>query len=120
MLEISRSLRRFEIPIHALQPVIEHGVVVTNSAQVAFEMLDIHGVETDQSSIETNVYLGEFFPKDKGPPIVRDDFLKLIQGPEYRNNIFVIDLLRRCKSSLVDAGIDIRLDPRRERINLGA
>lgn len=120
MLEISRSPRRFEIPIHALQPVIEHGVVVANSAQIAFEMLDIHGVETDQSSIKANVYLGEFFPKDKGSSILCDDFLKLIQGPKYRNNVLVIDLLRRREASLVDAGIDVRLDPRRERINLGA
>lgn len=40
---------------------------MSNHLDVTLEMLDIHGVESDNRRIQSDVDLGELFPEEVGP-----------------------------------------------------
>lgn len=117
MLEICRCLRSIDIPIHTLQPIIQHRIIMSDCAKVAFKMLDIDCIETNQCSIESNIQLGDLFPEYKRTAILSDEAFELIQCSKNRYNIFVIVFLCGSESSFVDASVYVGLHPWRDFVD---
>ena len=51
--------KRRHIPIQMAQPFMQCGVSGADVADVAFEMLHVHGVEADDGCVETDVGFGD-------------------------------------------------------------
>lgn len=55
MFKLSRVLEGREIPIQMLEPLVERGVSGANVADIAFEVLDVDGIEADDCGVEADV-----------------------------------------------------------------
>ena len=59
MFELRRFPKRRHIPIQMPQPFMQRWVSGADVADVAFEMLDVDGVEADDGRVETDVGFGD-------------------------------------------------------------
>ena len=59
MFELRCVPKRRHIPIQMAQPFMQRGVSGADVADVAFEMLHVHGVEADDGCVETDVGFGD-------------------------------------------------------------
>ena len=59
MLELGRFAKRRHIPVQVAQPVVDGRVAGADVADVAFEVLDVDGVEADEGRVEADVGFGE-------------------------------------------------------------
>lgn len=55
MLELCRLPKGRDIPVQLPQPFVQRRITRSDIADVAFEMLNVDGVETNNGGVETNV-----------------------------------------------------------------
>lgn len=61
MLKLRRAPKRTLVPIQLPHPLVQRRVPGPNVANVALEMLHVHGVEADDGGVETDVCFGDVF-----------------------------------------------------------
>lgn len=54
----------FNLPEHALKPIIQHGVIMPYQPEIRLEMLRIHRVETHKSRVREEIELRELGAQD--------------------------------------------------------
>jgi hypothetical protein len=58
VLKLGRVFEGWVIPVQMSEPLVEMRVAGANVAYVAFEVLDVDGVEADQGCVEADVCFG--------------------------------------------------------------
>lgn len=118
MLELRRFAKRRDVPVQMTQPLVDRRVSRANVAQVCFEVLHIHGVEADDSRVESDIGLGDavavhvLFTRKMG--------LDFVQCREKGDDGLFVCFLRSREAGLVDAVVDVVVDPVVGRLDLGA
>jgi hypothetical protein len=56
--KLGRVLEGWVVPVQMSEPLVEMRVAGANVAYVAFEVLDVDGVEADQGCVEADVCFG--------------------------------------------------------------
>ena len=59
MFELCCLSKSRDVPIQMPQPFVQSGIAGADVADVAFEMLHVHGVEADDGRVETDVCFGD-------------------------------------------------------------
>lgn len=59
MLKLRRLLERGNIPIQRSQPAMNSRVSRSDIANIALEMLNVHGIEPDNSRVQSDISLGD-------------------------------------------------------------
>lgn len=118
VLEVSRLFEAGDIPIQISQPVVQDGVFSPYHAQVAFEMLDIDGVEANDCCVSSYVELCELGSKYEGATILCCDLFESVQCSEDGKDVLVVCGLIFCEASFVNSRIEVTIDPFRVGIDL--
>jgi len=88
--EIGRLLEPRHLPIQMLHPGVEFGItiisfsfkeglLVSNRSNVAFEMLYVDGIESDDGDVQTNVRFSEFIAEQVFPRRLGEHVFETIQ-----------------------------------------
>lgn len=80
---------------------------MSNSSQVALEMLHIHRIKPDQGRIQSNIQFSQLLSQNKGSAMLCNDTLELVQCTKDGYDILVILCLVRCKPGFVNTCVDI-------------
>jgi len=112
MREIGCFLEAGDLPVQMLHPCVQLGitrisaivqnrVLVSDSSNVTFEMLNVNGIEANDGDVQTNVRLREFISEEIFPGGFREHAFKTIERFEQRENVILICLLRCRKSAFI-------------------
>lgn len=91
-----------------------------NCAEIAFEVLDIDSVESDQGSVNCDIYFGHLVAENERPAVGKDNLLEFVEGSKYGDHVLVILILVRCESGFVDARAEMWEDPGLQTVDYGA
>ena len=83
MSELGCLLVPFNVPVHMLHPIIQDWVVVSQSTQVALEVLHVYGIEAYKSSVEADIELSLFHPKDVRAAVAVSDLFESVKRCEH-------------------------------------
>jgi len=111
MFELRRVLERRYVPIQVPQPLMQRRITRSDIADIALEMLHIHGVEANDGSVETNVCLGDAGTKIVGSSVFGKVSFGAVEGVEEGFDGFFISFLRCSKARFVDPVVDIIICP---------
>ena len=59
MLKLCRLAKCRHSPVQIPQPLVQRRVAAPDITDIAFEMLDVHGVEPDNRGVQANISLGD-------------------------------------------------------------
>ena len=98
-------------PVHALEPIVQHGILATNHAEVALEVLHVDGVEADQRAVHAHVQLRHVLAEDVRAAVAVDDLLQRVQCAEDWWEVLFVRGLVGCEAGFVDACVQVVADP---------
>ena len=75
MPEVSRVFALLIVPVHVFEPVVQDRVGVPDGAEVAFEVLNVGRIETNEGCVAPDVEFGHLGPEDVGAAVVVGDLL---------------------------------------------
>lgn len=110
-------LESWVVPVQVLHPLVDEWVAIPDGSVVALEVEVVDRVEPDNGCKETNVGLGKLIGVEVGSSIAQD-LLHTVERFEEWANVGFVGLLSSGKAALVDAVVDVRVDPFVEAINL--
>ena len=94
MLELGRVPKRRLVPIQVADPFVDGRVAGANVAYVAFEVLDVDGVEADDGRVEADVGFGDVGAVVEGRGVVGEVGFDLGEGVEEGVQGFFVGFLR--------------------------
>ena len=111
MLELRRLPESGHIPIQFPNPLMQVGIPRPDISDVTLEVLDIHGVETDDGRVESDICFG-----DGGAEVVRVSVFSevgfgAVEATEERGDGFLVGVLSGCETGFVDAVVDVVVGP---------
>lgn len=96
MFEIRTILECGSIPILVLEPGIDVGIVVSDRAEVAFEVVLVDCVEADDCCVGADIELGEVCAQDVRASVGVKDFFENVECAEHGDYVFVVGFLVGC------------------------
>lgn len=118
MLEISRVLDTWDIPVHVLQPSVEIWITMPYTPNHELEMLLVYCVEAYNGCVELDVYLRRVrcaeYVKGRG---IRCHLLEPVQGFKDDSAILLVRFLGICEAGFVDAVVEVGHHPAVHVIN---
>jgi len=133
VLEVCGVSKLLVIPVHALEPVVQHWVVVADGTKIAFllcvrsvnssgvestyKVLYIDSIEANQGGVKADVQLCHLLTKDIRTFAIMKQLLEFIESTEHRWDVLVVCFLVGSKPSFVHACIQIRLHPVRDLVD---
>jgi len=75
---------------------------VSDGSDIAFKVLNIHRIESDDGDVQADIGLREFITKKIFPRRFSEHIFKAIERLEEREYIILVCFLSRCKAALVD------------------
>lgn len=105
MLEIRRLLEPGRLPVQILQIPVQRRVIMSDGADVAFEMRHVDGVEAHEGSVRFEIDFGEVAPEDEEAVVGGEQEFELVQrGEDGAAGGFVLGL-RLSEARFVDAAV---------------
>ena len=120
VLEVCRLPGCLDVPVHSLQPVVQHWVVVPDSAKIAFEVLDINDVEANQGRVQPDVQFSQVWTQQERPRCLGQKTFKSVECCKHGYHVLIIFLLRRGEPCLVNSRVQVSLHPGGDEVDLGA
>jgi hypothetical protein len=111
MRELSRVPESRVVPIQVPQPLMDIGVTGSDVSDVGLEVLDVDGVEADDSGEEADIGFG-----DRGAVVEwagggREVLFYPVEGAEELGYGFGVGFFCCCEAGAVDAVVDIGVGP---------
>ena len=115
MLELSRLPEGRHVPVQPAHPAMNSGIPGANIPDITLEMLDIHRVEADDGGEQPDISLGDGGAEEerclgRGCGCGEVGFDAVEGGEEGRDGL-AVGLLGSCEAGLVDAVVDVVVDP---------
>jgi len=118
MVKVGRGLERIIIPIQFLHPRVDGRIIVSNGANVAFEMAHVNRVETYDGDPEPHICFCERVSNEI--VLTRQNFFDLVKRFEDLKDSLFVSFLSGRKSCSVNAVVDVGINPVVEFINFSA
>ena len=116
--KIGRVLESRVVPVEVLHPFVDEWISVANGAVVALEVSKVDWVKAHNGGVETNVGFGKLVSVQVGAS-VRQHLLNAIERVKERGDVGFVRFLGGSETALVDAVVDVRVDPFVESVDVG-
>lgn len=124
VLELRRVAERVLVPVQLAHPAVQVRVPGADVAQVALEVLHVHGIEAHDGRVQPDVGLGQAGAEVvRTPPfavVQRQVGLGAVEGPEEGGDGFLVGRGGGGEAGLVDAVVDLVVGPFVSSVDFGA
>ena len=111
MLKLRRLSKCRHVPIQFPQPFVQRGVPRADIPNVAFEVLDVHRIKSDDGRVQSHICFGDVLSEIERRGMFRQMLLCTVEGCEQRLHGFLVCGLGGGEAGFVDAVVDVIVSP---------